>query len=530
MGLFSRFRRESTEQRAAWLEEAVSTAGQRAHQHMLADLRNAGRSFESAETHAWTDSWSTSSPEINEVLASQLPTLRARARNLGRNNEWAIRYLTQLDDNVLGASGIRLQMRLKNADGTPDKTNNDLIEQAWALQCQRGHCETSGRLSWRQVESVLLKALPNDGEILVRERLGGGPFGYQVQLLNAALLDVAHSGKYQGRRIRMGIELTDDDQPVAYWLRAQPSGSAPIGYLATNKHVRVPAGEIIHAFKVDEVGQLRGIPWLAPGARRLWQLGDFEQAAAVASANSAKREGFFVSPNGDAPIGFADQIVSSVMDAARAQGKTLTPEEIQQVTAAAQKFSTTMPGQFDTLPQGYDFKPFESDWPNLDSNGYVKQQLRAWTAARGISYVTGGNDLEAVNYSSARVGIIDEREHYKGVQSDIASWLHADVFRRWLRFAVLRTPGLDMSRLDDYLAAATWQPRRWKGIDPVKEASGNEIDLKLGLTSRRRLIMERGEDPDEIADEIERDAAQFGPLPDQWSGGAAPEPNDPQNP
>ena len=36
--------------------------------------------------------------------------------------------------------------------------------------------------------------------------------------------------------------------------------------------------------------------------------------------------------------------------------------------------------------------------------------LRGWAAARGASYVSLGNDLSDVNYSSAQVGIIAERE------------------------------------------------------------------------------------------------------------------------
>ena len=66
-------------------------------------------------------------------------------------------------------------------------------------------------------------------------------------------------------------------------------------------------------------------------------------------------------------------------------------------------------------------------------------------------------------------------------------------------------PGLaqvSAARMDEYLDAATWQPRRWVGIDPLKEANANEVNLRLGLTSRRRLILERGEDPDEIAAEL----------------------------
>jgi lambda family phage portal protein len=298
------------------------------------------------------------------------------------------------------------------------------------------------------------------------------------------------------------------------------------------RHVRVPASEIRHRFLRTEVGQLRGYPWLSGGSRRLWLLGDFEESAAVASSNAAKRQGFFVSPTGDAPPGFADTIVSSVLDAARAAGKVLTPDEIKSITAAAEKYATTVPGQFDTLPTGYDFRPFESEWPKVNADSYVKQQLRGWSAARGVSYVTLGNDLEGVNFSSARVGIVAEREHFKRLQGLLKRWLHTEVMTAILPYLVLATPGLSPDRLPAYATAITWQGRRWSGIDPVKEAAANETNLRLKLTSRRRIVLESGEDPDEIAAEVAREEQLYGEVQPAAAPAqpAADDPADPANP
>lgn len=501
--------KETAADRAAWLDTAVRTVGQRLQTNTLQDLRRAERSFESAETPAWTDSWQTNAAGINEDLARQLPTIRARSRGLARNNEWAIRYLIQLDDNVLGENGIRLQCRLKRPDGSQDKAANDLLESAWAKWGE--NCEVSG-LSWREVEGLAIGTLPRDGELLYRLRPGAGPMGFQIQMLDATLLDTALHRDWGGNRIRMGIEITDDGKPVAYWLRMSKAGDQYSDLISVGRHVRIPADQIRHCFMVDEIGQLRGIPWLSAGARRLWLLHDFEESAAVASSNAAKRQGFFTSVNGDAPPGFADTIISSVLEAAKAAGKVLTPEEVQSITAAAEKYSTTVPGQYDTLPQGYDFKPYESVWPNINADTYVKQQIRGWSAARGMSYVTIGNDLEAVNYSSAQVGIVGERDHYKSLQSKLKEWLHAEVFAAALPYLVLSTPGLKTSRLAEYLAAATWQPRRWQALDPLKAAKSNETNLLLKLTSRRRIILERGEDPDEIAAEVAEEEKIYGPI------------------
>ncbi len=512
--VFSLFKRgESAAARSEWLNSAVRSAADRVHHQRLSDLRNAARSFEAAETPAWTESWPTHAAAINQDLARQLPTLRARSRGMARNDEWATNYLIKLDDNVLGETGIRLQMRLTKGDGSQDKEANAAFESAWARWGE--DCDVAG-LTWAEVESLALHSLAVDGELLYRLRPGSGPMGFQIQILDPALLDVTLHREWGGNRIRMGVEINDDGRPLAYWLLMAKTGDAPSDFISVGRHVRIPADQIRHRFLVKEVGQLRGYPWLSAGARRLWLLHDFEEAAAVASSNAAKRQGFFVSPDGDGPPGFADTIVSSVLEAAKASGKVLSAEEIQTITAAAEKYSTTVPGQYDTLPTGYDFKAYESKWPNVDANGYVKQQLRGWSAARGISYVSLGNDLESVNYSSAQVGIVAERDHYKTIQGKLLRWLHAEVMDAAAPYLVMHEPSLKSSRLQQYRAAATWQPRRWTPVDPTKAASANETNLRLKLTSRRRIQMQAGEDPDEIAAEIAEEEKLYGSLDTNW--------------
>lgn len=516
MGLFDRFfgKRQTAAERAAWLNDTVRHVAGALHQQTLADIRRAGRSFEAAETPPWVENWPTTAGAINDDLSRQLPTLRARARAAARNDEWAIGYMLRLDDNVLGDAGIPLQMRVKRRDGSMDNRSNQAFEAAFADWCR--DCEVSG-MSWREVESLALAAGPEDGELLYRFRTGVGRYGIQIQLLDPALIDIALTREWGGNRVRMGIEIDADNKPVAYWLLAQKVGDSLPDVVTVGRHVRVPASQIRHKFLRRHVGQLRGYPWLSGGARRLWMLHDFEEAAAVASANAAKRQGFFYTPDGEAPRGFADTVISSVLEAAKAQGKVLTPDEVQAITAAAEKYATTMPGQFDTLPPGTQFQAFESKWPAISAEGYVKQQVRAWANARGMSYVTVGNDLEAVNYSSARVGIVGEREHFKRLQALLISWLHAEVLAEIAPYLVLANPRLDATRIELYRQSAGWGPRRWPGIDPVKEAQANDMNLKNRLTSRRRILLERGEDPDEVFAEVEEEATRFG-APDADTG------------
>lgn len=515
MGLINRFfKRETAAERAEWLNSAVQAVGQRAFSSQIQSARQS-RSFEAAETPAWTESWPTHAAPINDDLSRQLVTLRSRSRGLARNNEWATNYLLKLDDNVLGENGFVLQMRLKDANGQPETKLNTLIETAYADWCESA--DVSG-LSFREVETLALASLPQDGELLYRFRKGAGPFKFQMQILGADLLDVNLRRDWNGNRVRMGVEINDDGLPVAHWLLANRTGDQPSDFITVGRHIRVPADQIRHYFVHREVGQLRGYPWLAAGARRLWMLHDFEEAAAVASSNAAKRQGFFYTEDGEAPSGFSDTIVSGVLDAAKKEGKTLSPDEIRAIVSAAEKYVTTLPGQYDTLPNGTQFVSNDSKWPDVNADSYTKSQIRGWAAGRGISYVSLGNDLEAVNFSSAQVGIIEERKHYKTIQALLKKWLHAQILPAVLPYLIAKTPGLKASDLQKYIAAASWQAVRWSGIDPVKEATANEINLRLKLTSRRRIITERGDDPDEVAEEVKTEDDLYGEIPHPVTG------------
>ena len=519
MGLFSRiFRpRETAADRAQWLDGLAASAGRQLQAEHLASLKAASRSFEAAETPSWSESWASTAVGINDDLARQLPTMRARSRGQARSNEWAENYQIKLLDNVLGEHGIRLQSTLMRGNGQPSTTVNNRLEAAWR---KWGEAADVSGLSWQEVERLALLSLAIDGELLLRLRPKAGPMGFQVQILPADALDVHKHGEFGPHRIRMGVELDDDGAPVAYWLKAAKSGEGYTDVQTVGKHVRVPAAEIIHRFERKEIGQVRGFPWIASGAQRLWLLNDFERSAAVASSNAAKRQGFFFTPDGEAPRGFVDRFVSTALERARAEGKELSAEEINRLMAEAEKFTTTMAGQFDTLPIGYQFQPFESKWPEVSAEGYVKQQVRGWSAARGISYVSLGNDLEAVNYSSAQVGILAERDHYRSIQRRLIRWLHQPVLEAALRWIVIATPGLNPASLDKYAEGLVFVPRRWSGVDPNKTANADETNLRNKLTSRRRILLERGEDPDEVFAEIEEEEDRFGPVPPK--SGAAP--------
>lgn len=492
------------------------------------------RELEVSRTPPFVENWPKHTPDINREIQASLSVAISRARYLARNNDYCKRFLTVLKTNVLGPMGLRLQSRMLMRDAIrPNEKVNVAIESAWLNWGKRGNCEVTGMLNWQECERLLLDSLARDGGILLRLLNKRGPAGFQIQILDYTALDPRlYKDLPDGRRIRMGVEIDQDGAPVAFWLKNGGKPDLDLRNYCYNSedHVRIDASEIIHRFIAEEANQLRGFPWLAVGGRRLFLIQDYEQSAAVAASNGAKRLGFFQSPTGEAPAGIGDQIVSSVLEQAKAAGKVLTAPEVSALVNAAEKYSTTVEGQYDTIPSGFEFKQYDSQYPNTNYADYVKSCLRGVASGLGISYVTLGNDLESVNYSSARVGILDEREVFRSMQRWLTNAVHQDVAAAWLKMALLADPllsGLNPVSYDAYLGAISWQPRGWAGIDPNKEAQSNQVNLQLKLTSRRRIILERGEDPDEIFQEIADEEALLGPVPQQGAPGSPAEEDKP---
>ncbi|MCX7180639.1 MAG: hypothetical protein NTX56_18375, partial [Proteobacteria bacterium] len=118
-------------------------------------------------------------------------------------------------------------------------------------------------------------------------------------------------------------------------------------------------------------------------------------------------------------------------------------------------------------------------------------------------------DMTDVNYSSARIAELNEREVWMCLQDWFIGTLVEPVFQEWLSIALLRGDirfessgkALPPERLDKFVNAAKFQGRRWSWVDPAKEMEANQAGVQLGVTSRTRIAAEQGIDIEDVIDE-----------------------------
>lgn len=456
-----------------------------------ADLQWPTRSaFRGAEiTRLSADVW----PSVNHPnteLKYAIRTLRARARDLVRNNAYAAGAVEAIADNVVGWEGIRCKPRITvpfNApQGEPLREVNHAIERGWKDWATE-HATVDGVEGWFETERLALKLLAQDGELFLRRRRGwSNPYAYAVELLDPDLLDETFNEdrERRGREVVMGVELDPFGRPVAYhFWRDHPDS------MRRRERERIPAEEIVHLFVRYRPGQVRGYSWFAPVLTTNEMLDGYTEAELVAARYHASKMGFISNDSPEAAQVYATRLKLQAKD-----GKDAPARRVKMA-----------PGVVEELVPGQKFEGFDPTHPNDAFDPFLRVLLRGMARGLSMSYMTFSGDVSDANYSSQRGALPPERDHWKALQNVVARRLHRPVYRDWIATSLL-TGALDLpSMVASNFYAVDWRGRRWTWVDPLDDIQVAEREVALGITSRQRLASDRGHDFETIVDETRED-------------------------
>ena len=475
---------------AAWR----ALKGQRSDNYAATYGSGGMQGFAGGAINRLTASLATFSGSVNADLDGSLPVLRARARALAANNEHGRRFLTLVANNVVGRQNPKLQVRamrdLRNpaVATTLDKAANDTIEIHWERWGRT--CDLSGR--HKTLYSLLrttVKGVARDGEALIRVvRNRNLPYGMALQTLEAdRLVDTLNARLDNGNIIRQGVEVDSALRPVAYYIRTSHPGEN-YAALQSNETERVPAGDIYHLFTPERAEQVRGITWFHAVILRGSVIHAFEEAAVIAAQIGASKTAALERADDSPDIigGMADGIVGG----------------LPQIKVEA--------GEMFELPPGYKLNSWNPDYPHANFESFLKACLRGLAAGLDVSAHNLTGDMNEVNYSSARIAELSERDTWKTLQDWLITSFVQPVYEEWLAVNLLSGnitfeisgKAIPADRYEKFRNASRFQGKRWQWVDPAKEADANEKLLANGLTSRTRLCAEQGEEFDDIIDEL----------------------------
>ena len=445
----------------------------------------AARSYAGAQWGRTTADWVTLSTSADAELYTSLRNLRNRTRQLVRDNEHAKHAQRIIRNNVVGHRGIGLQSEVLTRAGKLNERVNDRIEAAWARWCRADSCHVAGKLSLTAIQQMVMGEVPTAGEILVRlvrKAFGRSRVPLALELIEADQLVETLSGRGpNGNQIRMGVEVDDWLRPVAYWLYPRHPGDVMLqGQPQSNEYQRVPADEILHIATFDRPSQTRGVPWFHAALTKLRHIVGTEEAEIVRARASAAVMGFIQSPETDDPSNPESGDADGVMDG----------EQVWDLS----------PGVMRKLAPGETFSGFAPNQSNAALDPFLRYMLRSVAAGIGLSYESLSRDYSQSNYSSSRMALLDDRDHWRALQVWLCEVLLQPVFERWLDMAVLAgelpLPGYETS--PELYQAVRWMPRGWDWVDPAKEVAAAKAAVRAGFVTVADVVAAKGGDWEDV--------------------------------
>ncbi len=462
-------------QTVSWFDRAALQVAPRWHLKRVRARVQADvllRHYEGAAGGRRTQGWRRSATDVNQATGPFLSRLRDVARDLVRNNPYAESGLSTIVDHAVGWGIV----------AKPVPLNKQAAErwQAWAGTTA---CDADGRHDFAGLQKLVMRTVVESGEALVRRRLRRPEDGFaipmQLQILEPDFLDTSKdslSGLSGEARIVQGVEFDLIGQRVAYWLFPEHPGSA----LASATSVRVPAANVLHIFRSQRPGQVRGASWFAPVLLRFKDFDEFEDATLMKQKIAACLAVITSDVDGTAPpLGTADPTTSPELD-------SLEPGAILNV-AAGRSVTVVDP-------------PAVRDYAD-----YTQTQLRAIATGLGVAYEDLTGNYTDLPFSAARM-------------SRIRHWARVEDWRWRLLVPQLCDPVYAwFAEVAAIFGVAGGSTAEWTAppapmIDPVNEGLAYARNIRAGIQSLSEALRERGYDPEVVLQEIAADNALLDTL------------------
>lgn len=435
------------------------------------------RAYDAAKVGRRTDGWATTGAGANAEIGPANARIRARARDLVRNNPYAASAVRKMAVKTIG-TGIVPRL----AVGREEVERKQAARDTWNGFVE--NCDPGGQVDFYGLQNLIMRAVYEAGECLVRFvprpaswRL---PVPLQLEVLEPDYLDTTRDRALDGGgAIIQGVEFDAFGRRVAYWLFDQHPGEMTLLTKARFESRRVAASEVLHVFDMLRPGQARGVSMFTPVVLRMRDLDDYDDAELVRKKIAACFVAFVTRGSGPS----AGPLAS----------KTETD-------ASGRRIEKMSPGLIQSLGMGDDVK-FGTPPASEGYEEFMVLQLHAVAAGVGMTYEQLTGDLSRVNYSSIRAGLVDVQDLIEAMQWRVV--VHQLCRPTWNRVGALAGA---LGRRDLTKPwVADWTPPPVRMIDPIREGQANTAAMRSGQKTLGKVVMETtGANLEDHLGEIER--------------------------
>jgi len=412
--------------------------------------------------------------DANTLISPALAILRNRCRYEIRNNSYANGMINSLATDVVGNAGFPTLQVMTDNDGFNSQVEGGFGE--WAMTC-----DAAGRMTAGDMLRLAVYQFVESGEALfVKQYMADG---YRLRMLEPDYLQTPWS-MTETETMSDGIEVGSYGEPVRYYISKSHPGDMR-NYKLISDYTTVPADRVIHLYRIDRPGQLRGVPWMTPALPLFAQLRRYTASVLDAAETAAN---------------FAGVIYTDSTDLDPVDVDTLDTIEIERNSLMS-------------LPAQWQLQQLKAEQPASTYAEFKKEIINEIARCLCMPFNIAAANSSGYNYSSGKL----DRQVYWG-------------FIRWIQ-SLLANHFLDMI-LRDYIREATMVralPKvlngevswRWiwsgpKHADPQKEATGQATRLANGTVSLIEECAEEGRDWEEVLTNrarVEKKKAELGLLP-----------------
>jgi len=414
--------------------------------------------------------------EADTLAARELVYLQMRSAHALRNNGIAKaardKYVTKLGDIIVN---------WKTADGKSHK----VMQKLWDEFIANPNLDGFGNFATTQ--NVWHNSMFQSGNsytrLHIRRKGNTNVIPLKLELITPEFHDVMYYGDKSNTEdvyVRNGIKFVDS-KPDTYYFR-KGTWQAYMPNMPTNpyKHTEVPANELIHMFIRDVPGQWIGIPSLASVLIPLYELDELADAT-VAKQKAAQAIAWIVTNTN--PIAITP---------------TGTPTAVKGKDQEDKVVFKSTGGNTQYLNKGEDIRFYQSTDIGANLQILMRTELQKIASALNIPYHTLTGDTDGLDFSSIRAVAIELRTRIEYMHHFYTIPLSLIPLTTYFQqLAILYKKGVGN-------AIPTFQLPRVYGVDELKDAQADLLEVQYGMATLQSKLDERHTTYEEILEDAKK--------------------------
>jgi lambda family phage portal protein len=427
------------------------------------------------------------------LSARELQMLWARSHHLMRNSAVAVTAKKRLVANWIGEGiGVRWM--------NPNETPNKKMQKAWDVWIKE--CNLDGYGDFNNTQVGWANGIIESGETFTRFVVSDklkGRIPLSLQMLEAEMLDPLYNDPFTNTW--NGITFDEVDRPKEYnfWKRFPASNKLNLSR-TVNAELRqkVSASDVVHIFERERPGQWRGIPILAPVILLILEMEELTDA--TLQRQKAAQAISWIITNTDPSNAFVPGMGRYVQ--VEDEEGTVKRKQIIQGTGGGVSYLNPM--------EDVKFSSIQDIGANL--HVLLKEEWSKICSALGLAYHQVTGDLSDVNFSSIRAGLNELALRVTMMQENY--FINLGMIPVCNKFQDLASIYITAQCAESYPIFDT--PRRL-GIDPLKDAQADLMEVQAGFTTLESKQQERGFTSEQVnasRDKAKKSGFVFTSVPD----------------